>query len=62
MLCDVRTKETVSEIPGASMDGVASEHDSGGDLEDAFSGQEFAMPVAPEGSAPSESTPILVFQ
>lgn len=49
MLRDVRTGESISEIPGASMEGLASEHDSGENLDDAFSGYDLDMPTAVDG-------------
>lgn len=49
MLRDVRTQEIISGIPGASIEGLASEHDSGEDLEGAFSGYDLDIPMAVDG-------------
>ena len=49
MLRDIRTAESISEIPGASIEGLSSEHDAGGDLEKDFSGFDLDIPMAVEG-------------
>lgn len=49
MLRDVRTDESISEIPGASIEGLASEHDAGGNLDDGFSGYDLDIPMAADG-------------
>jgi hypothetical protein len=49
MLRDVRTDESISEIPGASIEGLSSEHDAGGDLDDGFSGYDLDIPMAADG-------------
>lgn len=49
MLRDVRTDESISEIPGASIEGLSSEHDSAGRLDDAFSGYDLDIPIAVDG-------------
>jgi hypothetical protein len=48
MLRDVQTGEEVSEIPGASIEGLSSEHDSGGNLDEDF-GYDIDMPMAVDG-------------
>lgn len=49
MLRDVRTGEGISEIPGASIEGLSSEHDAGGNLDDGFSGYDLDIPMAADG-------------
>jgi len=49
MLRDVRTDESISEIPGAAIEGLSSEHDAGGNLDDGFSGYDLDIPMAVDG-------------